>query len=456
MESQASTGPAQAFEQLDSYTDAKVGTDAEYSSLCVHSQYYRRSRETNLVLTWEEQQRALAIAETAYRAAKYDLPADFLSKDHFLRVVRDLDFTSSPGIPYCYEAATIKDFLGWDGLDFNYYSLERLWYDVQRFIAGDAEVLYRVFVKDEPHKIQKALQERWRLIICPPLFEQVVWAMCFGPGNDREIETCGQTPSYQGMKLCAGHWKRHVDAFNQSGLDAGQDKTAWDWTAHIELIRLELELRERLITSEPGQVQRWRTLAERCYQGAFEHPRLVLSDGRVFEQLEPGIMKSGCVNTISTNSHCQVLLHILAACRSGITPYPLPVAVGDDTLVNSRTSPSIAALAQFGAIVKDLTVSRSFVGHLFPLTTRGQGPVPEYNVKHLYRFLQIEELDVEDFLESMRRLYIHADEWFALWSTVLRRRCYRSPWSYHYLKYWYDYEDVGAWADQWNDWLGHH
>jgi len=388
--------------------------------------------------------------------AKYDLPSDFMSKEHFMRVVRGLDFTSSPGYPYCNEAATIGDFLGWDGLDFDYYSLERLWYDSQRYIKGDADVLYRVFVKDEPHKVSKAQEDRWRLIICPPLFEQVVWSMVFGPGNDREITTVGRTPSLQGMKLSSGHWKRYVELFVADGLTVGQDKSAWDWTAHIELIRLELELRDRLITSGAEQKRRWRELAQKCYQGAFEHPRLVLSDGQVFEQVEPGIMKSGCVNTISANSHCQVLLHILAAHRSGINPYPLPVAVGDDTLVNPETAPSAAALSEFGAIVKPLGNELTFVGHIFPLTARGSGPVPEYRVKHLYRYAQMADEDLMDFLESMRRLYVHEDQWFAFWSTLLRLGGVQSCFSWDYLRFWYDYEDLGNYPKHWTSFVGHY
>lgn len=386
------------------------------------------------------------IAEEAYSEAKYDLPSDFMSKEHFMRVVRDLEFTSSPGYPYCIEASSIGDFLGWDGFDFDYYSLERLWYDVQRFLNGDQDVLYRVFIKDEPHKLAKALDDRWRLIICPPLFEQVVWAMVFGSGNDKEIETCSKTPSLQGMKLCGGDWKNYVKSFNQLGLWVGQDKSAWDWTAHIELIRLELELRDRLITSEPERKMRWRHLAELCYRGAFYHPRLLLSNGQVFEQQHPGIMKSGCVNTISANSHCQVLLHILAASRQGISPFPLPVAVGDDTLVNPRTAPSIEVLSQFGVIVKPLADDRSFVGHLFPPTADGLGPVPEYRVKHLFRYLQVEEIVVQDFLESMRRLYVHDFEWFAFWGRLLVGRGLQPQYSHAYLQFWYDFEDMGRWS----------
>lgn len=304
------------------------------------------------------------------------------------------------------------------------------------FLAGNMDTLYRVFIKGEPHKKAKADQGRWRLIICPPLCEQVVWAMVFGPGNDKEIVTVGQTPSMQGMSLPSGNWKDHYRLFRQSDLLVPMDKSAWDWTAHREFIRLDLELRSRLLQSEHQKV-RWKHLASQLYERAFDHPTLVLSSGQLFRQVEPGVMKSGCVNTISTNSHMQVFLHILAALRLDSPVYPLPVAVGDDTLTSASNTLRPEDYAFTGAVVKDLgTEEMEFVGHEW----HEEGPVPSYNAKHLVRYAITPEQNLPDFLDSMVRLYAHQPEFQRLWRDLAFSRDIALP-SHEYVLFWYDYSE---------------
>lgn len=379
------------------------------------------------------------MCEDAYSAARYYLPEDFLSRNHFERVVRDLEFSSSPGFPYMLEKPSIGDLLGWDGLFFDPGALDRLWFDVCQFLSGDWDSLYRVFVKSEPHKRRKAEAKRWRLIICPPLCEQVAWAMVFGPGNDREIETVGLTPSWQGMKLSGGAWKDHLRQFRQDGLTVSLDKTAWDWTAHIEWIRLDLELRARLITSSRDLKEKWLALAGMMYEKAFYHPTLVLSDGSLFRQVEPGVMKSGCVNTISSNSHMQIFCHIYACLRTKRPVFPLPVAVGDDTISSRWNTPSPQEYAQTGALVKDPVVGGDleFVGHVWC----EEGPVPAYNAKHMFRFAMVKEIDIPSFLDSMVRLYAHEPAFQTFWRTLACRRGVMLP-SEEFVRFWYDYNDA--------------
>lgn len=295
------------------------------------------------------------------------------------------------------------------------------------------DTYYRVFVKSEPHTLAKAALNRWRLIICPPLCEQVAWSMVFSQGNDLEISTVGLTPSMQGMKLSGGDWKDHLRLFNQKGYDCALDKSAWDWTCHRELISLDLALRDRLIAGSERKTV-WRRHAEFLYCRAFDHPRLVLSDGRVYEQVVPGIMKSGCVNTISSNSHCQVFAHIISCLRSELAVAPLPVAVGDDTLGCFYNTADAATFLSVGVVLKDLT-DVQFVGHKWLPT----GPVPAYGAKHLYRYLCVEPAFVPDFLDSMARLYAHG-AMQRLWRGLALNRSVMLP-SEEYVQFWYDYSD---------------
>nr|UGO57308.1 MAG: hypothetical protein 1 [Riboviria sp.] len=367
-----------------------------------------------------------------------------MSESHFLRVVGGLEFTSSPGYPYCREQPTIGKWLGWDGITFSQFRLRQLWADVQDFLSEDLESLYRVFVKREPVSERKRMEGRHRLIICPPLYEQVAWSMVFGAGNDAEVSAWLNCPSQQGITLSGGLWKKAVELYSAMDYDCGMDKTAWDWTAHIEFLTLDLELRKRLVQDDEANKNRWSLLAERLYKGAFYHPKLILSSGSVFQQMEPGIMKSGCVNTISSNSHMQIFAHILGCLREELPIHPLPVAVGDDTLSSRRNTPSVAMMESFGMVIKGTVPVREFVGHLFPRDLSG-GPVPVYHAKHMFRFCEVEEEHLEEYLDSMVRLYAHSSEYQQFWRSLAYRTGSSVP-SWSYVRFWYDYPDdcVGA------------
>lgn len=410
--------------------------EAELRSLAAHSQYFRWSRQQDLKLSEEEKQRVLQVAEELYAPARYQLREDFGTRSHFDEVLRRLDYTSSPGYPYNREASTIGGWLGWNGITYNEMRADRLWQDCQAFINGDMDTLYRVFVKDEPHKLSKAQQDRWRLIICPPLCEQVVWAMWFGQGNDVEIDTVGSTPSLQGIKLVEGCWKDYNRLFQQVGCDKAIDKSAWDWTAHIEWINLDFQLRCRLLTAEPGLKSRWMNVARMLYRRAFLHPRLLLSNGEVWEQLYPGVMKSGCVNTISTNSHCQVLAHIWLCLKNRLAVRPAPFAVGDDTIGKARNTPTPEQYARAGILVKPTGGGLEFVGHEFD-PKFGKPPMPAYRAKHVFRYFQVDRDNLPSFLESMVRLYAHDDEFSSFWRIIAFRRKILLP-SAEYCRFWYD------------------
>ncbi|APG75636.1 hypothetical protein [Hubei sobemo-like virus 43] len=410
------------------------GAVDELASLKAHAEFFRQSRESGLEVEPLDRERILHACETAYAAARYSLPSDWLEKTHFYRVVYDLEFRSSPGYPYCLASSTIGDWLGWNGVGCDGEKLEELWFDVLAFLSGERDSFYRVFIKSEPHTLAKRDAGRWRLIICPPLYEQVAWTMVFGPGNDREIETVGRTPSMQGMSLPGGLWKDWLAIFQQRGLNVAMDKSAWDWTAHEQLISMDLELRHRLLTG-PNR-GRWRQLAERLYDGAFNHPRLVLSSGAVYQQTEPGVMKSGCVNTISSNSHMQVFVHCLACLRYGLPLTPLPVAVGDDTLSSLSNLVEPSAYRFTGAVVKEVDLDMHFVGHRW----YESGPVPTYSAKHFVRFAVTGADYVPDFLDSMVRLYAHHEGFQKVWRWLAYRRGIDLP-SEAFVKFWYDYPD---------------
>lgn len=381
-----------------------------------------------------DKERVLAIMEEWYKPCRWILPDDWFSYDRFLTVLKRLDKTSSPGYPYCKYRQTIGDWLGFDGFNFDPVQVQTLWMDVQQVYNGEAPpMIQRVFIKQEPHKKAKAEEGRWRLIMAFPLSYQVFWHLLFDYQNDLEIEKATEIPSQQGIWLHGGAWKGHLARWKQKGYDTGLDKSAWDWTFMWWLMLWELEFRHR--SGHGREMDNWLRHAKRMYEMAFgKGALLVTTDGYILEQQIPGIMKSGSVNTISSNSHAQVLLHILVCLIAGVDFYPFPACCGDDTL-QRMIQALIAIYLMLGVVVKSASEGLEFMGHEFLDT----GPSPLYLEKHLNRFVHIDEEYVPEYIESMARLYVKTP-YFYLWEDLSMDFGCLLP-SKQALERWYDVSD---------------
>lgn len=372
--------------------------------------------------------------EKCYKGTVWTLPDDYLSYETFVVALMNLEFQSSPGWPYLFQKPTIGEWLGYDGFVFDEYQVNSLWCDVQAVIRGEYEPEFRVFIKREPHSLRKAMEGRWRLIIASPLCVQVVWQMLFKYQNDLEINMAYDIPSQQGMILCGGGWEMYLSSWKARGYNTGLDKSAWDWTAPYWAISLDLEFRRRMARGR--KVVEWYGLAKKMYDDMFVSPVLRLSNGKRFRQLYPGVMKSGCVNTISTNSHMQVMIHFLACWDQNVSPFPVCVACGDDTLQMLEQAGDVDSYRKYGALVKSASDGIEFVGHDF---CKGK-PEPIYLGKHFEKFKHVSDEIMPQYLDSMCRLYAHSDN-FIIWEELARRmgvldQCL----SREAYQFWYDHE----------------
>lgn len=383
--------------------------------------------------TQQQINRILYECEKAYSCCIWDLPDNFDSYESFESAVRRLDMTSSPGIPYMREATTNGNWLKFNGVECDYVQLQRLWYDVQLVFQHKFEQILRVFVKPEPHKMSKVQAKRWRLILASPLSVQVAWHMLFDYLNDKEIENAYFIPSQQGAVLVKGGWKIFREQWVNSGTVYGLDKSAWDWTAPSWAIYLDLELRARL--GRGRRLSEWEQLATYLYDEMFKTPLLSLSNGTTYRQTIPGIVKSGCVSTISINSHCQVFLHIQYSLALGLPIFPLPKCCGDDTLQSEVHIHNLDVYERFGVKIKSVSRSLEFMGHEILPT----GPVPMYILKHFKKLQFVDEQYLPEYLDSMARMYCHS-EYYHLWSELARLLNLQLPFSQQYYIYWYDNE----------------
>jgi len=400
----------------------------------VHSETYFRPSANAYVPTELTQERILYEAEKAYAPCVWDLNDEFDKHSSFLEAVKRLDMTSSPGYPYQREATTNGAWLKWNGVSCDQIQLARLWYDVQLVLKDKWDHIIRVFIKPEPHKKAKMEEGRWRLIMASSLPVQVAWHMLFGQMNDIQIEKSYHIPSQQGIVLVGGNWKQYYRSWKSMGTTCGVDKSSWDWTAPYWAIQLELQLRFRLARGE--RKMDWLETAKLLYRHMFEDPTLMTSDGHLFKQQIPGVMKSGCVNTISLNSHCQVFLHMAVCIEAQISMHPLPRVCGDDTLHHAKHTLHLDLYKRYGIQIKESSETTEFVGHRFT----DEGPIPLYMMKHLKKMRYVDDETMDQYLDSMARMYVHT-EYFEFWEKVAKALGNPLPYSRQYYKYWYDYGD---------------
>nr|QIS87998.1 MAG: RNA-dependent RNA polymerase [Khabarov virus] len=364
--------------------------------------------KTYLAPTPNEIEQVTYMVERLYRHAQWELPVDWFSYESMVAAVHRLDMTSSPGIPYMYESPTNGKWLEWDGSTVSPLKMARLWHDV-RNAEEDPDHMFRVFVKDEPHKNSKARIGRWRLIMACPLHIQILWSMCFRIQNDKENDIFPDTPSAQGLVYPGGGWRNFSFLLDVHRVNTCIDKTAWDWLAPGWVFDVDLEVRSRL---NRRPCDRWQALSTKLYEIAFHRAKLAMPDGRVYLQEIPGVMKTGLVNTIATNSRAQVELHCLACIRRGIDP-GLLYATGDDTAQTEVDDDYIEELQRAGCVVKNVTIGKEFMG--FNLQRK---ITPMYLDKHIVTLAHKAPV-IAEVLESYLRMYCHS-EWYSTWAAVAK------------------------------------
>lgn len=412
----------------------KITPKDEFDSLVSHSKYFEFSSNPLSKPTESEKDQILFIMENYYSSCRTEMH-NWFTYESYLDVLNLLELTSSPGDGFSSQSPTIGGWLKFNGISFDSHRVLELWSKVQYIkYHDDLDSVWKVFIKREPHKVSKMENKRWRIIMACPLDLQVLWQMVFAKQNDREIKEALFLPSAQGFILPYGGWRNHYNKWIQNNLLFGSDKTAWDWTVNEWMIDLDLRFRQRITDANDD----WRLQAAKLYKNAFYDTTVMLSNAQKYKQLNPGIMKSGCVNTISTNSHCQVMLHVLYSLRKGISVEPMLVAVGDDTLQDEAHAVDIELYESFGCKIKSVSETLEFLGREW----NENGPRPMYTSKHVFA-LCTKDIDLTpEILDAYMREYVNAQE-FEFWRLLAIELGFSSyVHSREYYKYWMDNPDA--------------
>jgi hypothetical protein len=168
----------------------------------------------------------------------------------------------------------------------------------------------RTFVKNEPHKIAKIREGRLRLIFSSSMIDQMVEMLISTRQDEYEIDHYLENPSKPGFGVGTDEQVSEFWNYMKPKLKdrAESDVIGWDWQVKPWMTKLEARVRIRL--GEFSQV-----LARICRNRFWCLSRtvIVLSDGRMFTRLKPGIWVSGCDMTSSSGSRMRIGLHCLIA-----------------------------------------------------------------------------------------------------------------------------------------------
>lgn len=342
----------------------------------------------------EVEKECLSVVKSLMLPAQTSLPDDFMTFSHFQRAVLRLNWNSSPGYPLMHKYPNNRDlFKVKDGVP-DLDRVVQVWNLVQNRLEDRTFDHIRVFVKQEAHKKKKLELKRWRLISSVSVVDQLIDQMLFGDMNDSMIDNWFTTPLKVGWSPILGGWR-----LLPRGQALAIDKSSWDWTVKPWLVDLVLNLRSSLIVDGPDKVV-WMRLARWRYACLFMNPTFVTSGGCVLRQKNPGIMKSGCVNTITDNSLMQLLLHV-RVCLELKQPIGWIWALGDDTLQSIPPDvKSYLTLLNSYCIVKEAKQSVEFAGFKY-----GDYIEPMYKGKHAFNMLHMDPRYVDDFKRSYQLLY---------------------------------------------------
>lgn len=343
----------------------------------------------------------------------------------FRLALDDLETTSSVGI-CCLKSlgTTVGEVLkvGYDGVSRTYDSERVAILEAAvrvRMSDGVADPI-RVFIKQEPHKLSKIRDGRFRLISAVSLVDTMVDRIMFGWLARRVLSTVGETPCMVGWSPIGGGSLLMGDLFKGKETRS-LDMTAWDWTVDEWLIVALREVVKSLGILAPSW---WCSWVDHRWESLFRDAIFEFGDGSRVSQSGWGIMKSGCFLTIVLNSVAQLLRHALVARRMGLRHRIVQVVMGDDqTLVNFPEFEEYERITlSLGYRLKPSTVD---VGHVRFAGFRFEGrrAIPEYVSKHKYILSHAPLSSLPEILQSYQLLYLYDPDFFLVIVRLLAKYC---------------------------------
>lgn len=316
--------------------------------------------------------------------------------------------SSSPGMPYCLHAPTKAEVIQRQHDVIIEIVLTRLdalaSFDKSEIPDDPVELLrsglcdpVRVFIKNEPHSIEKIVNGRGRIISNVSMADEIIDRLLCSVQNYAEIDDWQNIPSKSGMGLSTDAQTKALFEPMKSLLSetSTSDVKGWDWSVPTWLMDMDVEARCLLNSCSKDSSFR-RILENRI--AVLARSVFVTSDGTMLAQASPGIVKSGTFITASFNSRMRVMLaYIIGALWA--------IAMGDDG-AEQTVLDAVKKYEALGFTITDYKAcegdSFSFCSHLIMEAKA----IPENCYKSLYKLLskEITEEDLEEFTTVYRHL----------------------------------------------------
>lgn len=261
----------------------------------------------------------------------------------------------------------------------------------------------KVFVKQEPHKLKKLEEQRYRLIHGVSLVDSMIDRVLMGAmlRNATHPTNILTTPCVVGWNPSRGGWRALISNFTGGGFSI--DRTAWDFTVQEWLVQMWQEF---IFDMHPNAPDWWRKMVTNRFTALFYTARFRFPDGVEICQEKPGIMKSGCLLTLLLNSVGQTIMHGIVMTRLQRDPSEnTPWCAGDDTLMHpcgyeEQYYDELSRLC----LIKEAEVTAGyleFIGFFFNCS----GFYPAYWAKHLFQLRHLDPRVEREALISYQYLW---------------------------------------------------
>lgn len=181
----------------------------------------------------------------------------------------------------------------------------------------------RLFVKNEPHSLEKYQMGRFRLIMSVSLIDKLVEMLFHLHTNKQQILNWDKIPSKPGMGFATEMCESIYSSCANYGLNklAAADISGWDWSVKEWLLQAEASYRIRLQSQSTPFYEDF--LRKKAILDS--HSIYQFSDGKLVQCIYPGLQNSGKFNTSSGNSIMRIIVAFLVGSEWGI-------AMGDDCI----------------------------------------------------------------------------------------------------------------------------
>lgn len=279
---------------------------------------------------------------------------EMFAEDVFLNELYDTDIigVSVPGYPWSKFGSTNAEVLSQHRdviTEAVFYRIKLLLKgntpsDARKLVEGGYADPLKVFVKREPHPLEKIKTSRFRLICAFSLVSNIITRLLFTDMNEKERKAWGPLrPSALGMGSSDHHLSIMSLWWHLMGTEdiVSVDVSGWDWSVLGH--ELEMDATRRMVQLGCDDDMLLTVLIKGFYE-TIKYKVFQLSDGSLYYQDEPGILPSGWYCTTTSNTFMRILVAMMVGALK-------VVAMGDDA-IETWVEDAQSKYLKFGKIVK--------------------------------------------------------------------------------------------------------